>query len=270
MALSFGGSSNKSKTQSSSFTNVDSFSNRLGGSFNQQGSFIAPGQSPYLNALWSQGAQIAGQIQPEVAQQGAALGQQLGGIGMDQQAALGGISGGTNPFIQQLLARSQGNNPYISQQIAAYGQDISQNLQNNILPQIGSGFGLANQYGGGRQGVAEGLALQGAQTDFARGAADLRSNAYAQGQGAAGTALQAQLGAAGDSLGALQGQYELGLAGPMAGLLPLQSLQGLLGSPTVLSQGMGQSFDIASAASQTRSQAESKSKSKGGSFSFGL
>jgi hypothetical protein len=274
MALGFGGSSSKSKTQSNSFTNVDSFSNQVGGNFSQsqQGTFIAPGQNPYLQSLYGNASGLAQQVQPQVAQQGAELGAQLGGIGQQQLENLGGIAGGSNPFMQALLARSQGSNPYINQQIASYGNDIARQLQSNILPQIGQGFATANQFGGGRQGLAEGLAIQESMRQFGQGAQNLRSDAYAQGAGAAGTALQAQLGASRGALGALPGQFELGMAGPMAGFLPMQQLGGLLGDPTVLSQGsaIGGGFDLSQAASQTRSESSSKSKSKGSSASFGL
>ncbi|MCK5089287.1 MAG: hypothetical protein KAQ88_04835, partial [Hyphomicrobiaceae bacterium] len=46
---------------------------------------------------------------------------------------------------------------------------------------------------------------------------------------------QGQLGLGG--LGALQGQFNLGLSPFQAEFSPLQSLAGILGAPTVLSQG---------------------------------
>ena len=52
-----------------------------------------------------------------------------------------------------------GNNPYIQQQAKSI-QDLSnQNLQQNVMPSIRSGATGAGQYGGTRQGIAEGRAL---------------------------------------------------------------------------------------------------------------
>jgi hypothetical protein len=75
------------------------------------------------------------------------------------------------------------SNPYLDQQIAGIGTDISNNLTQNILPQLRSGAVASGQYGSSRQGIAEGLAVQSANQQLANQSANVRSGAYQQAQG---------------------------------------------------------------------------------------
>lgn len=69
-------------------------------------------------------------------------------------------------------------NPYLQQQGQAIIGDVTRNLQNNILPGINSGAQLAGGFGGSRQGIAQGLAIQGATRDTSNALAGLYGNAY--------------------------------------------------------------------------------------------
>jgi hypothetical protein len=70
------------------------------------------------------------------------------------------------------------SNPYINQQAQAIGDNVYGNLQNSTLPGINSGAQAAGGYGGSRQGIAQGLAIQGANRDVANAQSSLYANAY--------------------------------------------------------------------------------------------
>jgi hypothetical protein len=176
--------------------------------------FIDPTQAPFLGDLFRQGSDLAG-------------GQM--GAGSDFQnfnsAAMGALQGMFQP--------NQQNNEFLQQQIGMGQNMINENLQQNILPSVGSGAQASGQFGGGRQGVAEGIALR----DANRQSSDFSQQLIGQdNQQQQQRALQA-----------------LGMAGGIGGLAfsPLQNLRGLLGNSTVLSQG------------QSTGGSESKSASAG-------
>lgn len=120
------------------------------------------------------------------AQQVAA--QQVAAQAVDPTQAFASL-GGANPMaaLQNQLSGSV-NNPYLDQQIAAIGTDISNNLNRNVLPGLRSQAVASGQYGGSRQGIAEGLAAQGATQQLANQSAMLRGNAYEAAQNRQGTA----------------------------------------------------------------------------------
>lgn len=97
--------------------------------------------------------------------------------------------GSVNPTqaLEQQLS-GQVNNPYLDQQIAGIGTDISNNLNRNIMPGLRSEAVANGQYGSSRQGIAEGLATQGATQQLANQSANLRSAAYEAAQTRQGTA----------------------------------------------------------------------------------
>jgi hypothetical protein len=73
-------------------------------------------------------------------------------------------------------------NPYLSQQAGAITQQANQNLQQNVLPGIGSGAVAAGGYGGSRQGVAEGIASGMNQQGITNSLANLYGTNYQQDQ----------------------------------------------------------------------------------------
>lgn len=89
------------------------------------------------------------------------------------------------------------NNPYMSGMIDAASRDVRRNLTEDVLPgisRVGSATGNTNS---SRTGVAEGIALRGAQDRIGDIASTMRGDAYQQGLGLAenarGTNMQAQL-----------------------------------------------------------------------------
>lgn len=176
-------------------------------------SFISPDQLPFLKDLWSQ---ATGQILGE----GLGAADTAGG-----QRLMGDVY--QNPFMQGIQQFARPDNQMVQNNMNLLGHGLTQNLQNNLLPTIANTAIQSGGFGGGRQGVAQGLALQGTQQAFQQGSADIMNNAYNQAQQAAlgggQLAMQNALGGVG-ALGQLQQQQ----------LAPLMSLAQILGSPTVL------------------------------------
>lgn len=84
-------------------------------------------------------------------------------------ASMGGM-GGSNGM--------GSSNPYLQQQITALQNSSNQNLRQNVLPSINSGAMAAGQYGGSRQGAAQGMAIGNAQTGLDAATAGLLSGNY--------------------------------------------------------------------------------------------
>lgn len=108
------------------------------------------------------------------------------------------LSGGDT---SKLMNSLQAGNALAGAQFHQNQADLTDNLQRNILPGIRSNSVLAGQYGGSRQGVAEGLAISdltkqmsNSNTQFGLGATAANSsalaNAYENGQNRALSATQ--------------------------------------------------------------------------------
>jgi len=227
--MSLGGSSQRQRSSSTSTADslgINASTQQLDPTqlANQQQLF---GQ--FSNALGQQpsGAGFRGHAQQLA--QGNTPGQQLA-LQQAQQGAFG-----TN----QLAQFAQTMNPLTQNNIRRLGQDISDTFRQQILPGLGSDFQAAGQRGSSRQGVAEGLAAQGALRSFGAGAADIYNNAYGQaqqssaqlaqlGQGAQGQFLQGQLGGLGAVPGLTQAQF-----------MPFQIGAGIVGQPSTLTSSFG-------------------------------
>lgn len=299
-------------------------------------SFVDPLTQQFRGQLFGAGSQLAGQqLGPggisDVAGQlgGALLGQGLGGLnqlnqfgqgaagqqqgfgqaqqagqnllGAQTQGGLGqGLLGrqglGLDPASQALQAQAFGQNPALQQQIGQLGTDITRQFQQGLLPGIQSEAVGAGQLGGGRQGVAQGIGIQGALDAFQRGATDLRGQDIGR-QLQAAQALGGLTGGAAQSLGGLQqqgfgqqigaqqaagqlglGQQQQGLAGQLgAGQLELgglESLQGLFNlglSPFQAEfQPLQNLAGLLGISAPTVSQQQSTGSSKSSSFNFGI
>lgn len=73
------------------------------------------------------------------------------------------------------------SNPYLQSYMQAAIRPVSSQLLNQTLPAIRSGATNAGQYGSSRQGIAEGLAIQGATRTAADIASQMASEGYTQG-----------------------------------------------------------------------------------------
>jgi hypothetical protein len=114
------------------------------------------------------------------------------------------------------------DNPYMSGMIDAASRDVTRNLTEDVLPginRLGSATGNTNS---SRTGVAEGIALRGAQDRIGDISAGMRGDAYQQGLSLAENARGANMNARLNSLtnaGNIYGNaFGQGLQGSAAGL----------------------------------------------------
>ncbi len=173
-------------------------------SSNRSRQMVDPAQAPFLDWLRQAGTGLAQQ------QLGAGSPFQQGVV----NPAFGAIGSFLGPYEQS---------PGLTGQIEQGQELINRNLQENILPGIGSSAGMAGQMGGSRQGVAEGIASRAAIEQSADFAQNMMFNDYQRYQ--------------------QQRMQALGMAPQMAGLqfAPLTNLAGILGRPTVLGSSRGSS-----------------------------
>lgn len=212
MSVGFGKSSNESQQTSSS----------------DASSFVWDQQIPYLTGLWDNASAAANP----------------GGAG----AALGGVNNFMQPLLQN-TATNLGGLTDPSGQIAAQAASLQSGLgdlfRNEINPAIKTNAISAGQFGGGRQGVAEGVATGQLANAYTQGYGDIVARANQQALGA--SALIPSFG---------QAQQQLALGQYTAPMDILAALSGILGSPTVLQK------------SQSRGQATGSGSQWG--FDFGL
>ena len=181
-------------------------------------SFISPDQLPFLKQLWGAGTE-------GILNQGVGAADVAGGAGFMQDLQ-------NNPFAAGLMQFAQPNNQMAQQNIDLLGQNMNQNLQRNLLPGITDTSIQSGGLGGGRQGIAQGLALQGTQQAFGQGSQDILNNAYNQANQAT------QFGANWGTNNAMQGIMGLGQLQQQQ-FAPLLALAQILGNPTVLQESSG-------------------------------
>lgn len=108
-----------------------------------------------------------------------------GGGGYTPPANTGGgssFAGGGATQQRQNLGMG-GENPYLGQHAAAITNQVTQNLQRNILPNISSGAMATGGFGGSRQGVVEANALNDANQGLSNALAGMYSNDWNAQQG---------------------------------------------------------------------------------------
>lgn len=205
--------------------------------------FISPDQLPYLQDLFQRAQDFSNQ------------GTFIGLNPLQQQAQQNALTTAANlsPFINQSqqglgfltsgAVLDPSTNPYLAQTAQAAVRPIFENLSQNILPSIRGNAAQAGQVGSSRQGIAEGLAAQGAL----RSAGDISSNIYSQGYGQGLGALTQGLGLAPSiaQLGFLPSQVQAQIGAENRALsqeqildpfTQLQRYQSLLGGPIVLNK----------------------------------
>jgi hypothetical protein len=238
-------------------------SNRTQSSQSSSGSsagqtFVDPLQQPFLQFLNSMSQNVAqGQLGAGgIGDMASMLSQQLGGQGqqfLQQFQGMQQAGGGGTDFLQQRVSQQ---NPFLNEQINQMGLDMNQQFTQSILPAISQGAQAVGGLGGGRQGVAQGLASQGMQQAFAQQSANLRFQDVGLRQAAAGQLSQGGLQAGQAGMGSLGGLFNMGMSPFAAQFQPLAQLAAILGGPTVLSQ--------------QQSQQQAVGGSRGSGFNFGL
>lgn len=196
----------------------------------QGSSFVEQQQAPFLDFLRNAGVELFGQQQGQQGQF-AQQAQQLFGQGQQQ---LGGLT--DNPFLSALGAQAGGNPDLVAAQTGQLSDVLAQQFTEQINPAITSRAIGGGQLGGGRQGVAQGAAIQGQQRALAAGNVGFQAADAARAQQAAATGGQLFGQGAQAQVAALPGLQAL-LQSPFN--QQIQSLLGLgqaIGGPNVLSQ----------------------------------
>lgn len=224
-----------------------------GGSTNQ--SFVWDKQSPYLENLYSAGENMYNANEGEVSQfAGNYTDQQMPGMqdaiaGMGDTSFLNSVKSGTNLGMTTMegMMNPQGN-PYLDSQVNSMWGSIGRNMNENILPNQRSEASIRGSYGGSRDNIAEGMALQEATRSGIDAEAGLRFGAYSGDQDRALTAAgnYAGAGMTADQMEAarlnatpemISAGYNLGMTPYQAPFDYLQNYQNTIGQPTVLGQG---------------------------------
>jgi len=281
--LGIGGSrsSSSSRSDSSSFDNLDQFGFNVGvqGSTNVSGS-QSGGTSRDSIAFEDLFAQLFGGASA------AAAGINTGGLtsaanslfssgGGFLDSLSGGGAGG-----DYLRERVAGGDRLASEQIDLLGGDIQKFLNESVLPGIKSSGISASTFGGSRGDVAKGIAGEGALREFSRGAQSIRQDQQNSLDTIAQALLSSNNQAANIGLGSLEGLFGLAQGGALADLSPFMALAEILGGPTVLNESNNQAtssalaesfgFDIGSDTTTGRAGSQSTSRSRSSSSSFNL
>lgn len=186
---------------------------------------------------------------------------------------LQGLQG--TPEQEYLEGRITGENPLLQQNIDALGEDIGKFFSEQINPEITSQAVAGGTLGGGRQGVAQGLAAEAAGKEFQRGALGLRTADMAQRDAAATNLGGLRSQAAGTGLSALPGLAGLAEFAATSPLAPFMALADIMGGPTVLGQSSSESEagDFATSFSESfgysRANSSTDSTSKSIKLGFG-
>lgn len=279
--FSFGGSTSRSqssgRSQSTSFSADEAFSRSgsesgsVSGGISRAGSEDASRATSRENIafedvfarLYGNAESSAISLDPSLLTTAA---NQLFTGGTDFLSRIGGDAG--SEFLEGRLAEG---NPVLQEQIDLLSQDIGEFFSEQVNPVITSDAIRGGQLGGGRQGVAQGLAAEAAGEAFASGAVGLRAADIAQRDAIASGISDRTLAGADVALAgipALAGAADLGFG---AGLEPAARLAAILGGPTVLgasdSVSRGTSFATAEDFARAFSESFGTSESRGVSSS---
>lgn len=173
---------------------------------------------------------------------------------------------GGNQFLEQLGGdagtgyledRLSANNPVLEQQISQLQQDTGRLFREEFNPAITARAVAGGTLGGGRQGVAQGAAIESATRAFTQGATALRAGDIAQRDAAAQSVATNSLNSASTGLGALPSLLSILERGNSAELGAYGQLSQILGGPTTLttSESLARAYGEQSSASRGSSRA---------------
>lgn len=171
-------------------------------------SFVDPAQRGLFKSLFNRGAAITKGMAPD------ALAQRFAPISAGYGADFDMLGGLTNPGGQ------------IDAQTASLRAGLGRTFRDEIMPNIRGGAIASGGFGGGRQGVAEGVAAGRIADAYTEGHGAIVANANQ-------TALQAQQQR--QTLG--EGMFNLGMQ--TDAFAPLMQLKNLLGNPNILNKSSG-------------------------------
>jgi hypothetical protein len=132
-----------------------------------------------------------------------------------QDASSGLLSAASQDPTQQNIANAgaYADNPYLNGAIDAASRDVNRNLTEDVLPGINRNAAANGNTNSSRTGVAEGIALRGAQDRIGDIASTMRGDAYNQGLQQAEAARQANM----QGLQSAGGLYNTALGNAMQG-----------------------------------------------------
>lgn len=277
-SFSFGDSLSLQGSQSASLSGGSSTARSANESLSQSRQSIA--FEDVFARLFSGAEQTAAGLDPSMLTQAS---NQLFSSGTQFLAGLGGDAG--SDFLSQRLA---GGDALVDAQLGLLQEDVGRLFREELLPGITSEAVAGGQLGGGRQGVAQGQALQAAGDAFSRGAVDIRSRNQSQLDAIAAGVADRNIQGAQVGLAGVGGLMNIAQQGFGAELAPLERLAAIFGGPQVLTQAdstatgfsMSDATDFARAFSESfgqsvsteraGSQSTSKTESKSSSGSFGI
>lgn len=211
MPFGIGGSKSSSKSSSSQEVfQANLFRSLFESASNVAGTIDTGGLTDAANDLFSSGSSFLGDLQE--------------------------ISGGDDVSGQFLSDVVSGGSGLVDENIAALSEDLGQFFNEELLPGITSEAVGGGQLGGGRQGVAQGKAVESVGREFRRGSLEIRNQDLRQRQDAARTLSAQRLSASQAGLTGAQQQFDLANAATNAPFSPFLTLAQILGSPTTLTE----------------------------------
>jgi hypothetical protein len=260
MPFSFGGSTSVSNSQSNSFDRSNSVSGSGGASQSQSEQSIA--FEDIFARMFGGAEGAAGGLDPSMLTEAA---NKLFTSGAGFMQGIGGDAGS-----DYLKGRLSGDNAVLQDQIDQLGQDLGGFFNEQLMPGITEQAVSGGQLGGGRQGVAQGRAIEEVGKMFTRGATDLRAGDIAARDAAAGTLAGNAISGASvgfQGMGAMAGAADMGFS---ANLAPYERLAQIIGGPTVLGSSSSSAADWAAAFSNSYGESNATSTSRGRSLSLGF
>ncbi len=210
-----GSQTTQQQTSSQSVFQSDIFAQLFSGASNVAGGIDTQGLTDAANQLFTSGSGFLDSLQ--------------------EQAAGTDVSG------EFLSSRISGEGGFVDENIAALGEDLGQFFNEQLLPGITSEAVAGGQLGGGRQGVAQGKAIESVGREFRRGSLDIRNQDLRERTEAARILSATKLSASQAGLTGVQSQFDLANAATLAPFSPFLTLAQILGGPTTLSQSQSTS-----------------------------
>ncbi len=216
MPFGIGGSSSSSQSSSSqSVFQSDIFAQLFSGASNVAGGIDTAGLTDAANQLFTSGSGFLESLQEQ--------------------------SAGTDVSGEFLSSRVSGEGGFVDENIAALGEDLGQFFNEQLLPGITSEAVGGGQLGGGRQGVAQGKAIESVGREFRRGSLEIRNQDLRERSDAARTLSAQKLSASQAGLTGVKTQFDLANAATLTPFSPFLTLAQILGSPTVLGESQSSS-----------------------------
>lgn len=242
-------SSNQSQSQSSGYGYSGSTSTN--NSVSSSDSFSSGQSSTTQNIAFEQ------LFQQLYGNASGAAGRAAANAGQLSEVATSLFSGGTryleglgqdagSDYLEQRLSAE---NPVLQDQIDLLREDTGRLFSEELNPAITSRAVAGGTLGGGRQGVAQGQAMDVASRRFTEGATALRAADITARDAAARDVMQGSLAAASTGLGSLNDLLDLSERGSNQELGVYGQLSQILGGPTVLSQSRSNDYSRSTAES---------------------